>query len=163
MTSGSGLVVTESGGACILSDSAVPWCVVNLTTCAAPRTVRRNRGEPWDYCARPAHLRRLQGPPWQSATDIVGSLLGCKALHVSSGQYLGAGLVVRTLHGCWDIPRRAAQETGWGTACSRLLLMKNSCVSRAGLWKRVLLKPAPLTCAHARRRHRRGGQAGADL
>ena len=53
VTSGSGLVVTESGGACILSDSAVPWCVVNLTTCASPRAVHRNRGEPWDYCARP--------------------------------------------------------------------------------------------------------------
>ena len=55
MTSGSGLVVTESGGACILSDSAVPWCVVNISTCASPRTVRRNRGEPWDYCERPAY------------------------------------------------------------------------------------------------------------
>ncbi|KAK9835179.1 hypothetical protein WJX81_003995 [Elliptochloris bilobata] len=59
VTSGSGLVVTESGGACVLSDSNDPWCVVNLTTCAAPRAVRRNRGETWDYCTEEAGRRAL--------------------------------------------------------------------------------------------------------
>ena len=55
VTSGSGLVVTESGGACVLSDSREPWCIVNLTTCKQPSVVRRSRGQPWDYCADPAH------------------------------------------------------------------------------------------------------------
>jgi len=55
VTSGSGLVVTESGGACVLSDSREPWCIVNLTTCQQPTLLHESHGQPWDYCARPAH------------------------------------------------------------------------------------------------------------
>lgn len=56
VTSGSGLVVTESAGACVLSDSRQPWCIVNETTCKHKNLVHQNRGEAWDYCAGLASL-----------------------------------------------------------------------------------------------------------
>ena len=150
VTSGSGLVVTESGGACILSDSAVPWCVVNLTTCASPRTVRRNRGEPWDYCERPAHLNAT------SRVRSGGQRRTLWAVCLAVRLFLSRAINVCVLR-WWCAPHLAACTSraelpwrGWGGQHFPACCKSNSCVPLAGSWKHVLLKPVPKNYALAR-------------